>query len=89
DFPDILMKNIPCDLDERAIYIEISKNPLIRNDENISISHDIIEKNYEESVQKGILLQKKEWEELLKYTKGIMVQSSEQSRKDAGGVVES
>ncbi|HEC1758875.1 TPA: DUF3726 domain-containing protein [Campylobacter lari] len=88
DFPDVLMKNIPCDLDERALYIEISKNSLVRNDENVSISHDIIEKNYEESVQKGILLQKKEWEELLKYTKGIMVQSSEQSRKDAGGVVE-
>lgn len=89
DFPDISIKNMSSDLDGRTLYIEISKNTKNGVSEDISISHSIIEKKYEESILSGILLSKKEWEELIKYTKGVMVQSSEHSRKDAGGITES
>lgn len=90
DFPDVFVQNKQSDLDDKTLYIQISKNPIegINYDE-VSISHSVLEKNYDESVSKAILLPKQEWEQLLYFTKGVMVQSSEQSRKDAGGIVES
>ncbi len=71
--------------------IHISKQPISLDDNmnfDVIKSRNEIEANYERSVQNGILLNKQDWQKLLESGRGILVQSSTQSRKDAGGVVE-
>lgn len=90
DFPEFRTKESFNMKPSSTLNIHISRQPIKQESidfDTIKQSHEI-EANYERSIQNGILLKKHDWHSLLESGKGILVQSSQQSRKDAGGIVE-
>ncbi len=75
--------------DKRALIIEISKNKLEFNCDSFGlITSEKLKKRYNQAIENGLVIDLEDWNALKDVAKAIYVESSESSRKDAGGIVE-
>ena len=89
EFPNVKISNKPL-FEKNTLIIEISKNKISNNYfdldyENIKAIR--LKDSYNNSLDSGILLEKDSWNKIKEVAKGILVESSEKSKNDAGGVV--
>ncbi len=79
------------DNDINTLRLEINKKEFAKDDSiNVDkyISSKDLKKSFDKTVEEGILIEKDDWEAVKLVARGILVESSESSRNDAGGVVE-
>jgi len=89
EYPSVAI-NTSSEAIKNRLTLQISKNKF--DNENCEkaqtcISSEEIKKSYEKAVDMGILISKADWDEIKLVARGILVESSESSRNDAGGVV--
>jgi len=74
---------------ERTLMIEISQNKMQSTcDSSELISSSTLKKSYNEAVEKGLVIDLEDWDDIKEVAKAILVESSVTSRNDAGGEIE-
>ncbi len=72
----------------RTLIIEISENKIQSKCQTSQIvSAETLKKSFNESVENGLVIDLKDWNELKEVSKAIYVESSDKSKNDAGGIV--
>lgn len=71
----------------RNLIIEISKNKIeSKCDKNEVITSETLEKTFNNSVENGLVIDLEDWNTIKEVAKSMLVESSEKSKNDAGGV---
>ena len=73
--------------DVRSLKIEISKNKIPSNcNTSEIISSTTLKESFNKSVENGLVIDLEDWNDIKEVAKAILVESSEKSKNDAGGL---
>ncbi|NQY19878.1 MAG: DUF3726 domain-containing protein [Campylobacteraceae bacterium] len=89
EYPNVKISNKSL-FEKNTLIIEISKNKITNDSFDLEyekIKSITLKDSYNNSLDSGILLEKDSWNKIKEVAKGILVESSEKSKNDAGGVV--